>query len=104
MQINWKARLKNKAFIVSMVTALVALVYQILGLFGIVPGISEAAIIKAIMLLVNMLACLGILVDPTTEGVSDSNRAMTYGTEFDERNIDESDGAADEREEAQLDE
>jgi phi LC3 family holin len=85
MKINWKARFKNKAFVITFVTIMVSLVYQILGLFGVVPSISETDIVNVFTLIVNALAALGILVDPTTKGMSDSERALTYYTENDER-------------------
>ena len=85
MKINWKARFKNKAFVVTFVTLLVTFVYQILGLFGIVPSISEESIVNVLTIFVNVLATFGVLVDPTTDGMSDSDRAMTYYTEDDER-------------------
>lgn len=86
MKINWKARFKNKAFVVTFVTLIVTFVYQILGIFGIVPSVSENEVINIITLLVNVLATLGVLVDPTTPGASDSERALTYYTETDVRN------------------
>ena len=85
MKINWKARFKNKAFIVTFVTLIISFVYQILGLFEIVPAVSESSAINVITIIVNVLATLGVLVDPTTNGVSDSQRAMTYYTDADER-------------------
>lgn len=87
MKINWKARFKNKAFVVTFVTLIVTFVYQILGLFGIVPSISESTIANILTVLVNMLAALGVLVDPTTPGTADSERALTYYTEEDVRDI-----------------
>ena len=85
MKINWKARFKNKAFIVTFVTLVISFVYQILGLFEIVPTVSESAIINVVTIIVNILATFGVLVDPTTKGVSDSQRALTYYTDDDER-------------------
>ena len=85
MKINWKARFKNKTFVLAFAALVVAFVYQVLGLFGIVPPVSEEAIVKAFTMGVNILAIAGVLVDPTTEGMSDSERAMTYYTENDER-------------------
>lgn len=78
MKINWKLRLKNKTTLLALLTTAVALAYQILGIIGIVPGIDESTIIECIGLAVNILALLGIVVDPTTQGVSDSDRAMDY--------------------------
>ena len=87
-KINWKERFKNKTFIITFVTLILTFVYQVLGLFGVVPAVSEDAIISVITLVVNLLATIGVVVDPTTPGTADSARAMTYGTEYDVRNID----------------
>ena len=92
MKINWKARFKNKTFIVSLVALIVSFVYQTLSLFGIVPGISENEVVELIGVAVNILAFLGVLVDPTTDGMSDSERAMTYCTEGDVRKVGEGNG------------
>ena len=85
MKINWKARFKNKTFVITFITLLVTFIFQILGLFGVVPSISEESIVNILTIGVNVLATLGVLVDPTTDGVSDSDRAMTYYTDDDER-------------------
>lgn len=85
MKINIKERLKNKAFVLSMATLIITFVYQILGIFGIVPLISEDSIVNVVTIGVNFLAMIGVLVDPTTAGMSDSERALTYGTSSDVR-------------------
>jgi phi LC3 family holin len=89
MKINWKARFKNKAFIITFVTLVVAFVYQVLCLFDVVPSVSEDSIVNIITMLVNILAFVGVIVDPTTEGLKDSDRAMLYYTDYDERMLDE---------------
>lgn len=86
MKINWKARFQNKTFVVTFVTLIVAFVYQVLGMFGVVPSVSENEVMNIITLLVNVLATLGVLVDPTTKGFGDSERALTYCTDADVRN------------------
>lgn len=78
MTINWKVRFKNKAFVVSFTTIVIGFVYQVLGLIGITPSISDSDAINLITTFVNVLAMVGVVVDPTTEGISDSDRAMTY--------------------------
>ena len=65
MKLNWKARFKNKTFVISFVTLIVAFVYQMLGLFGIVPSISESSIVNVVTIVINILATFGVLVDPT---------------------------------------
>lgn len=75
---NWKLRLQNKATLTTLILAIVAFVYQMLGLFGVVPAISQNDLINLIGLVINLLVTLGIVVDPTTSGVTDSAQAMTY--------------------------
>ena len=80
MKINWKLRFQNKATLTAIILALVALVYQVLGLFDVVPKISQDELTTVIGMVINLLCLLGIVVDPTTDGVSDSARALTYDT------------------------
>ena len=88
MKINLKARLRNKTFIISTAVLIVSLVYKVLSLFDVVPAVSENEIAEVITMAVDVLALVGVCVDPTTDGISDSDRAMTYYTDEDER-IDE---------------
>lgn len=88
MRINIKARLKNKTFLISFSALAIAFVYQILSLFGVTPGISENEVVSIFSIVINILACIGVVVDPTTDGMNDSDRAMTYFTDYDERLID----------------
>ena len=80
MNINWKLRFQNKTTLTAIILALVALVYQVLGLFDVVPKISQDELTAVIGMVINLLCLLGIVVDPTTDGVSDSARALTYDT------------------------
>ena len=78
MKINWKVRLKNKTWLLAFAGAIVAFVYQILGMLGVVAPIAEDNVTQVIGLLVNLLVALGIVQDPTTAGMSDSNEALSY--------------------------
>ena len=78
MKINWKVRLKNKTWLLAFAGAIVAFVYQILGMLGVVAPIAEDNVTQVIGLLVNLLAALGIVQDPTTAGMSDSSEALSY--------------------------
>lgn len=78
MNINWKLRLQNKATLTALIMALVALVYQVLGVFGVVPRVSQDQVTTIISMVINILCLLGIVVDPTTDGIGDSERAMAY--------------------------
>lgn len=76
--INWRVRLQNKTWLLAMLAAIVAFAYQLLGLLGVVPAVSQDQITQLIGLVVNILVALGIVVDPTTSGVTDSTRALHY--------------------------
>lgn len=78
MKLNLKVRLKNPVFWLTVIPALLAFIYSLLGAFGIVPALSEDTAVKILTSVVTALATLGVLVDPTTSGISDSNRAMNY--------------------------
>ncbi|HAU87143.1 MAG TPA: phage holin [Lachnospiraceae bacterium] len=76
MNINWKLRLQNKATLTTIILAIVAFAYQMLGLFGVVPSISQDTIVNLVGLVINLLVGFGIVIDPTTSGVGDSQLAL----------------------------
>lgn len=78
MNINWKLRLKNKVTLTAIVMGVIALVYQSLGLFGIVPSISQDMVVNWAGMVINILVLIGVVTDPTTNGMSDSTQAMEY--------------------------
>lgn len=80
MQINWLVRFKNKAFWLAIIPAIFLLIQSILQIVGIDFDYTELAmrITGAVEALFTVLAILGIVADPTTEGVKDSVQAMTY--------------------------
>ena len=80
MKINLLVRLKNKAFWLSLVPALLLVVQTVASLFGynwdfVVLNQQITAIINAVF---TVLTILGIVVDPTTAGFGDSQRALSY--------------------------
>lgn len=78
MRINWKVRFKNKTWLVSFLTVILAFVYQVLGMFGIVPAVTQDMAAQLAMAVINILVAVGVVIDPTTAGAGDSDRAMTY--------------------------
>ena len=78
--INWKVRLKNKGFWIALIPALLLLIQAVAYVFGFALDLSELGdkILAVVNALFSVLAILGIVTDPTTEGVSDSMLAMTY--------------------------
>lgn len=78
MKINWTVRLKNKLFLASALALVVSFVYDWLALMGYAPALTESVVMSVIDGVLTALAAIGIITDPTTAGVSDSERAMMY--------------------------
>jgi len=78
MKINWTVRFQNKITLTAIVMAVTALVYQVLGVAGVVPAVAENTIVEIAGMIINLLVLLGIVVDPTTQGAGDSQQALTY--------------------------
>ena len=78
--INWKIRLMNKQFWLSLIPALALCAQAIAAVFG--WEIDLTTVVGRLLTVVNtvfaLLVVLGIVVDPTTEGVGDSERALGY--------------------------
>lgn len=78
--INWKVRIKNKIFWLSIIPAILLLIQAVAAVFGYTLDFTDlgeklVAVVEATFV---VLAILGIVADPTTAGMSDSNLAMTY--------------------------
>lgn len=79
MKINWKVRIKSKKFWLTVIPAALLLAQTVAVPFGYNFDIAKigtdlTAVINAAFAL---LAILGIVIDPTTSGVADSDTAMT---------------------------
>ena len=78
MKINWKVRFKNKTWLVTFLVTIVAFVYQILGMLDIVPPVTQDMATQIIGIVVNVLVAVGVVIDPTTASISDSQQALKY--------------------------
>lgn len=80
MSINWRVRIKNKAFWVAIIPADLLLVQQVCAVFGVALdfGDLQAQLVGIVGTVFAILAILGIVADPTTAGVRDSEQAMGY--------------------------
>ena len=78
--INWKVRIKNKNFWLSLIPAVLLLVQTVLAVFGVSIDFDllSGKLLAVLDALFVVLSILGIVTDPTTEGISDSTLAMTY--------------------------
>ncbi|HIQ86004.1 MAG TPA: phage holin [Candidatus Scatomorpha gallistercoris] len=78
--INWLVRFKNKGFWLSFIPAVLLFVQTAVALFGLnieLEGLA-AKLLDVMNALFAVLALLGIVNDPTTEGVGDSAQALGY--------------------------
>lgn len=78
--INWKIRIKNKNFWIALIPAVLLLIQVVARVFGFEIDLGDLgnnllAVVNAVFV---VLSILGIVTDPTTEGITDSDLAMTY--------------------------
>ena len=80
MKINWKIRLMNKNFWIAIIPAILLLVQVVAAVFGYTLDLGDLG--NKLLAVVNaafaVMSILGIVTDPTTVGLSDSDNAMTY--------------------------
>ena len=78
--INWKVRIKNKMFWLTMIPAVLLLVQVVAAVFGYTLDLGDLGnkLLAVVNALFGVLAVLGVVTDPTTAGVSDSAQALTY--------------------------
>ena len=80
MGINFKARVKNKAFWISFIPAVLLLIQVVASVFGFIIDLGDLGqkLLAVVNALFAVLALLGVVVDPTTDGITDSKQALTY--------------------------
>lgn len=78
--INWEVRIKNKAFWVAFIPAVLLLVQVVAAVFGFTLDLGELGnrLLDVVNAAFSVLAILGIVADPTTKGITDSAQALTY--------------------------
>ncbi len=78
--INWKVRLRNKAFWLAVIPAALLLIQAVAALFGYTLDLGDTG--DKLLTIVNatfaLLTILGVVNDPTTAGLQDSGLALTY--------------------------
>lgn len=80
MNINWTVRIKNKTFWLSLIPAVLLLIQVVAAVFGFTLDLGDLGdkLIAVVNALFAVLVILGIVTDPTTEGIRDSSQALTY--------------------------
>ena len=86
MKINWKVRFRNKVWLGSFLSLIVGFVYSMLALFDVCPTVTQNLVIQMMNQVLTFLGLIGVIVDPTTAGLADSERAMGYEEPWEDTN------------------
>ncbi len=78
MNINWKVRFQNKAFLTGLISLVVVFIYDLLQLLGIAPVVTQSVVMQVAEGILTILGMVGVIADPTTAGLTDSRQALTY--------------------------
>ena len=78
--INWLVRVKNKAFWIAIIPAVLLVIQAVAAVFGYTLDFGDLGnkLLEVVNAVFAVLVILGIVSDPTTEGISDSKQALTY--------------------------
>lgn len=84
-KINWKIRLKNKAFWMTVIPAVLLSVQRILLIAGVEFDLTHTQdlVMSATNSIFVVLAMIGVIADPTVGGFGDSQRALVAVAPFD---------------------
>jgi phi LC3 family holin len=72
---QWLCLLGIQGMFISLV---VGFVFNILRLFDVSPVVTESLVMNIAGQVLTLLGLIGVIVDPTTAGVGDSERALGY--------------------------
>lgn len=80
--INWTVRVKNKAFWLAVIPAVLLLIQTVAAVFGYILDVGDIGnrLIAVVNAVFGVLVILGVVNDPTTAGISDSKQAQNYIT------------------------
>ena len=87
--INWKVRVRNKNFWLSLIPSVLLLIQAVAAVFGYTLdfGILSEKLLAVVNAVFVVLAILGVVTDPTTSGISDSQRALGYDRPYKDGDI-----------------
>ena len=78
MKLNWRVRFKNKVWLGSFCSLIIGFIYSLLALFDVFPAVTQNLVVQLLNQVLTFLGLIGVIVDPTTAGIGDSDRAMGY--------------------------
>ena len=84
MKLNWKVRFRNKVWLGSFLSLIVGFVYSLLALFDVFPAVTQSLVVQLLNQVLTFLGLIGVIVDPTTAGLGDSERALGYEEPWDD--------------------
>ena len=84
MKLNWKVRFKNKVWLGSFLSLIVGFIYSLLALFDVFPEVTQNLVVQLLNQVLTFLGLIGVIVDPTTAGIGDSERALGYEEPWDD--------------------
>ena len=78
--INWTVRIRNKAFWIAIIPAVLLLIQVVAAVFGFTINLGDLGnkLLDVVNAAFSVLVILGVVTDPTTAGLGDSKQAMTY--------------------------
>lgn len=91
-KINWKVRFKNKVWLGSFLSLVVGFIYSMLALFDVFPAVTQNLVVQLLNQVLTFLGLIGVVVDPTTAGVGDSERALGYDEPWDDAENEDAEG------------
>ncbi|UGO52511.1 putative holin [Enterococcus phage vB_EfaS_Paulomi] len=75
LKMDWKTRIKNKAFWIALIPAVIVLIQVVGNVFGLdlsnLTGLSQQ-LIDVVNAVFVVLSILGVVIDPTTKGIRDN--------------------------------
>ena len=83
-KINWRVRFKNKVWLGSFLSLIIGFIYSMLALFDVFPQVTQNLVLQLMNQVLTFLGLIGAIVDPTTAGIGDSERAMGYTEPWDD--------------------
>ena len=83
-KVNWRVRFRNKIWLGSFLSLIVGFVYSMLALFDVFPQVTQNLVVQLMNQVLTFLGLIGVIVDPTTAGLGDSERAMGYEEPWDD--------------------
>ena len=79
MKINWRIRLQHQPFLLALFSLILLLAQQVAAIFGYdLTGAMSEQLTSILNIVLSILVLMGVVVDPTTRGTKDSERALMY--------------------------